>query len=344
MRHRHGLASGALALFFLMALPPAAAASSAELRERAEAHCSGTAGRIDNERSRELFLGAAVTGDPRSRFRVAILQTLGACGFDADLPAARRAAPAALAEVEAIKDKTPEDQYLIGASYAFGVGRPEQPAAALPWFQRGAAGGNQWSMFNLGWMYHSGTGVPGDPEVGIDWYEKAARLGNLRAVERVGDAYLGALRGRRRDTDKALEYFRLAAAGNAAGAMTRLGEMHSRGDGVPRNMRTAVEWYRKAAAGGQGLAMYHLAHLHFEGRGVPRDPAAGVQWMESSAEEGFIYALLYMARQSENGLTMDGERLIEPDLERAIYWYQQAAAQGDTEAKGWLAFQKLNRE
>jgi TPR repeat protein len=318
--------------------------AGANTLEQAEELCSGSGGSQDLARAREAFGLAAASADPVARLRLALLQTTGACGFALDLEAAERLAADSLAQVEALAPKSAYHRYLIGKSYLEGTGRTKQPEKALPWLEQAATAGEHWAMFNLGRMHHGGLGVERNPSVGIDWFEESAELGNAWAAAAAGDAYLGAAAGRVRDSKRALQLFERAAAVGNSGAMTRLGEMYSRGDGVGRNQATAVEWYQKAAARGGGLAMYHLAHIRFRGQGLPRDYEAGRDWMERSAKTGFYYAIKFMARHSDVGFRDHRSRqVLEPDIERATTWYERAAERGDKEAQGWLIFQRIER-
>ena len=71
---------------------------------------------------------------------------------------------------------------------------------------------------------------------------------------------------------KALNSFRAAlkADPNDAEAMTRIGDLHASGQGVPRSDEEAVRWYAKAAAQGNIVARDHLKYLETL-RAVPGD-------------------------------------------------------------------------
>ncbi|MDP2658115.1 MAG: hypothetical protein Q8O78_06865, partial [Candidatus Deferrimicrobium sp.] len=77
-----------------------------------------------------------------------------------------------------------------------------------------------------------------------------------------------------RQYKKALKSFRAAlkADPNDAEAMTRIGDLHASGQGVPRSDGEAVRWYAKAAPLGHAAARFALAARYASGRGVGKDP------------------------------------------------------------------------
>jgi len=64
-----------------------------------------------------------------------------------------------------------------------------------------------------------------------------------------------------RDYDKAVEWFRKAAAASDKDGMYYLGVAYENGKGVEKDRDKAIEWYRKAAADGQEDASVALRRL-----------------------------------------------------------------------------------
>ncbi len=92
-----------------------------------------------------------------------------------------------------------------------------------------------------------------------------------------------------------------AEKGNAK-SMTLLGELYANGLGVPKDDQKAVDWYRLAAARGDANAMFALAMFAINGRAGPRDRELGAKWLAAAAKLGhpeaaYDLALLYVEGQ-----------------------------------------------
>jgi serine/threonine protein kinase/TPR repeat protein len=169
-----------------------------------------------------------------------------------------------------------------------------------------------------------------------DALEKKAGTGEIRAMVEAGDA--SAVRG---DYSRAKQWYDKAAAKGDAGAMSRLGDLYLKGNGVPRDYTVARSWYEQAAAKDFREAMDRLGELYFQGLGVPRDYGMAKQWYEKAAKRDFPLAFIHMARLYRYG---NG---VAQDCEVARDWYEEAAAAndntamlmlGDLYAKGCVGF------
>lgn len=69
----------------------------------------------------------------------------------------------------------------LGVIYAKGLGVKQDYKRAFQLFQKSAAGGYSWGMYNLGSSYEQGLGVAQDYKQARQWYEKAAAKGNEAA-------------------------------------------------------------------------------------------------------------------------------------------------------------------
>lgn len=109
-----------------------------------------------------------------------------------------------------------------------------------------------------------------------------------------------------------------AEAGDAA-AQTLLGEIYSRGLGVPVDPKLAAEWYSKAAAQNDVHAQFQYAVLLLDGQHVKADRVQAENLMKAAAEAGnamaqFNYAQILM--QNNPG---------EKGIEAAYPWFQKAS-------------------
>jgi hypothetical protein len=140
-----------------------------------------------------------------------------------------------------------ETANVIGTFYFNGTGVPRNPAAAAPYFERGAELGSSHAANNLGNMYATGDGVPQDDVRAVALYRRGAELGHPDAMTNLG-VMLAAGRGGVRDEVQAAELYR--RAGNANGAMLLAHVMDS-GKGTARNPDEAAELYMQCLRLGQ---------------------------------------------------------------------------------------------
>ncbi len=148
-----------------------------------------------------------------------------------------------------------------------------------------------------------------------------AGTGDIRTMVQTGDA--SAAGG---DYAKARQSFEKAAARGDAGAMSRLGDLYLKGNGVPQDYTVARSWYEQAAAKGFREAMDRLGELYYQGLGVPRDFGTARQWYEKAAKLNFPLAFVHLARLYRFG---NG---VAQDCDVARDWYEEAAAANDTTA------------
>jgi TPR repeat protein len=71
-----------------------------------------------------------------------------------------------------------------------------------------------------------------------------------------------------------------------AEAQYRFGEMHRRGQGVPKSFVKALEWYRRAADQGQPRGQHYLGFGYLYGQNLPQDPVLAYMWFSLAAAGG----------------------------------------------------------
>src|ERR1700733_3120645 len=112
-------------------------------------------------------------------------------------------------------------------------------------------------------------------------------------------------------------------------AQATLGNLYHQGIGVPQDDTKAMQWYALAAAQGHAVAEYSLGNGYMLGiGGLPVDQVKATALFEASAQQGFDDAQQAVAMSYEMG------RGIPRDRQKAIYWLNQAAAQGDDASAG----------
>ena len=101
------------------------------------------------------------------------------------------------------------------------------------------------------------------------------------------------------------------------------------------NSKEQCEWYRIGAEQGDKIAQYNLGQQYYWGRGaIKENRRLAFYWHYMSALKGDCTAQYYVANMFETGYCFDTPK----DRQRAIYWYQKSAAQGEN----WAA-EKLKK-
>jgi uncharacterized protein len=268
-------------------------AETADLLALSDGYSSGAAGRLDEERARELLLRAVEAGDPRATMRLATLHALGSFGYARDAATAARLAASVRSEVHALaRQGDAIAQYLVGIELAHGVGVTADPVAAVGWYRRAADQGHPWALHNLAWMQSVGLGMPADPVSAVEAYRRAAEAGNVRSMLEVGRAALGGV-GTALDPAEAAKWLRRSAEGGNVTAMGLLGSQLLDGSRLPLDPAEAHRWLEPAAAAGDAQALYALGYAHLFGLGVERDRARAEALFQEGAAGGSRDARLW---------------------------------------------------
>jgi TPR repeat protein len=152
-------------------------------------------------------------------------------------------------------------------------------AEARRWYLKAAEQGDSRAQNNLGAMYNDGLGVARDSSAAMKWYRMAATGGNVQAAKNIGDLYaVAAVPAMCKDAAsgevslgcvwiphpndlnelQAVKWYRKAADGGNAGAMTNMGRMFALGQSVKQNCAVAKLWFDKAAVAGNEPAIANL--------------------------------------------------------------------------------------
>ncbi|ORY34809.1 hypothetical protein BCR39DRAFT_514922 [Naematelia encephala] len=138
---------------------------------------------------------------------------------------------------------------------------------------------------------------------------------------------IGTARGRQ-DFDRAFPLFILAAKHGHPDACYRAGTCCEHGWGTRRESAKAIQYYKKASVGLHPGAMYRLGVAELNGNlGLTRRPKEGVKWLKRSAEhatEEYPHALHELALLHERGI----DNVVFADHEYAAELLAQAAELG----------------
>ncbi|KAG6835524.1 hypothetical protein H0H93_000558 [Arthromyces matolae] len=138
---------------------------------------------------------------------------------------------------------------------------------------------------------------------------------------------IGTAKGKQ-DFDKAYPLFILAAKHGHADAAYRAGTCCENGWGCRRESAKALTFFRKAAAAQHPGAMYRLGIAELNGElGLSKSPKEGVKWLKRSAEHAtaeFPHAMHELALLHERGI----DNVLFVDYEYSIELLAQAAELG----------------
>ena len=184
---------------------------------------------------------------------------------------------------------------------------------------REAGNGDSQAQYDIGAMYQNGRGVTPDRDKALEWFRKAAAQGNPQAVSRLKLMQENAAR-----FDKTL-----AQAGKGdPGVQYDLGNMYLMGVGVDIDYPKAIKAFEQAAGRGNDKAAYKLGIIYHEGTGVRADPRAAFKWFGQAAQHGLPAAQYYYGK-----LYAEGKGMPRND-KLALAWLSKAVDGGFEQARG----------
>lgn len=174
----------------------------------------------------------------------------------------------------------------------------------------------------MGVLYANGRGVEKDINAAIEWYKKAAASDYRAALFNLGRIYdMG--QDVPRDLEQAHHWHLKAAKAGNSKSMARVAEMFGKGEGTAENQEQAISWLVKAAQNGYKPADMQL-DMMFINKAAEQYAYLMFPYMEQKAAGGDINAQGFVAAAYHHGMPN-----IERDLDKAVYWYEKLAQQGD---------------
>ncbi len=178
------------------------------------------------------------------------------------------------------------------------------------------------AMLALGGKYLNGDGVDRNLPVALSMLEQAHKLGLARATYLLGEIHEQDLPDFPAKSDVAAGYYLAAALAEDLPAQIRVADMYEHGQLLEINLVEAMNWREKAAQQGHLESQLKLAKAYAEGVGREQNWSQSFTWWEKAAHQGLPEAQLEVANIYEQGYVSG-----RPELNKAMYWYRQAAEQ-----------------
>lgn len=218
--------------------------------------------------------------------------------------------------------KDPVADYYLGLMRLYGYGELKNNALALRYFNQA---GEKGVLAAQQLLARYNLIEEKNPEKALYWFKKAAAAGDISAKMYCAAAYLFGL-GVKENSDIARKYYIDAAKNGNAIAQYELGS-HFLESRDSRNKKLGLIWLNKAVEQDNPKAQLKLAELYMTGKVVSRDDNKAQELLEKSVAQGYLPAM-----------TMLGElALKQKNLEAAQRWFTKAAAGNNNSAAIALA-------
>lgn len=181
-----------------------------------------------------------------------------------------------------------------------------------------ANAGNSNAQYDVGAMYQNGRGVAASRDKAVEWYKKAAAQNNQKAISR-----LNLIQSNEERFNKTLA----RAEKGEVESQYDLGNMYSEGIGVDADITKAMTWYDKAASQEFVKAQYKLGLIYYEGSSANKDRSLAFKQFRKAAEKGYPPAQFYLGKMYASG------QGVKRDYETALEWFSKAADGGFNEAR-----------
>lgn len=180
-----------------------------------------------------------------------------------------------------------------------GAGTPQNFQKAFSLYKKAANSGYINAMYSLGRCYENGIGTPPDLDKALFWYDKAAGMGMAHAYKNAADMYQK--KGGKENLEKAFELFEKGARSYVPSCIYALGCCYEEGIGVDKDSLKAVEFMRAAAALGISKAQLYMAKAYESGKSVKKDAAKALDYYMKAATRGEVEAKIFLAPKFESG-------------------------------------------
>jgi len=133
----------------------------------------------------------------------------------------------------------------------------------------------------------------------FDELEKNSNGGLFYSQFQIGLMYENGI-GRKKNLEKAFEYYQKAADQGYAKAQCDLGKMYFHGTGTAKNLEKVFEYYEKAANQGNRIAQYDLGYMYKNGQGTAKNLEKALEYFQKGADQGDIHSRIEIQKLSES--------------------------------------------
>jgi hypothetical protein len=213
-----------------------------------------------------------------------------------------------------------------------------------------AKNGNVQSMYDLAQEYYSGIGRIQNQANALIWFERAANKNHIEAMYRTAQMYEKGI-STKVSLRQAFNYYLLAAEKGHFISQLIVAQKLEKGEGVAKSDSRAYLWYRVCADRDETLACRKIGDYHRDGKVVLKDHSQAKYWYEKAIEKNDIeakssLAYLYVANEGLAPNITEAKRLNKEPLSKQIpisYFVEAMINKHEGESNYKEAFQNLQR-
>ena len=208
-------------------------------------------------------------------------------------------------------------------------------------------------LYNEGMMYMNGEGFPKNRDKAIELFRRAANQdhpGAKNMLAKLDDLFIqGQEAFQANNYAKALELLLKAHEAKHPNALFLLGRMYMKGKGVSQDYDKAEEFFTQALNVGdenyrkwakedlEEIKKLKSSSVQSATTEEEKEKMKAFEWSQKCANDGMRVEQHAVGKIYEEGLWCGSKLLVAPNRQKAIEWYEKAAAQGYTRAKEKLA-------
>lgn len=170
----------------------------------------------------------------------------------------------------------------------------------------------------LGDAFSSGKGAPKDTDEAYRLLTIASNKGDPNANRALGNLLIESMK--HRDFERAMSHQIIASDSGECAAMSNVGRMYFKGQGVPIDYQKSLQWELKSADCGYSSAYKYIADFYESGLGVKTDTSKATSYYLIAAKKGVAEAQFKIGNRYHYGID------VQKNLEIAADWYKRAEA------------------
>lgn len=226
-------------------------------------------------------------------------------------------------------------KYRLGKMFLRGEDVAKDVDYALRWLEESASEGNPFSEYLLGKTYLKGEDVEQDTVRAEELLRRSADKGNRYAEYTLGKTLLdGELL--MQDIPEAVRLLTASAEQSFPNAEYILGKLYYKGEVIPADMKRAIELLERASERGNQYAAYLAGKLRLTENEV-KDINKAIHNFEIAANDGNDFAQYQLGKIYLYG------KDVEQDIQKALFWLEKSAKNGNQYAKQLLHSIDTNR-